>query len=255
MGLLAHTELFAVGVVAGALGALLGVGGGMILVPGLALVAGLPFRGAVAASLVCVVATSVAGSIVHLRYDRVVLPVALELQFFTVAGAVGAGLIAEFLPAGPLYFAFALLLVYGALEMWPRATLLEEAVPPPHGPQTAWARAASLSGGIVSALLGVGGGVVFTPVLHLLLRQPFHRAAATSVYMIGVTSAAGALVYLARGDVDPWVAGPAMLGVLAGAATAASWGHLLDHRWLKVAFAALLLVIAAQMVRRGLAQL
>jgi uncharacterized membrane protein YfcA len=208
--------LVTVGVAAGGLGALLGVGGGIILVPGLILLAGLPFHSAVAASLVCVVATSVSGSVVYLRRGRVELDVAVRLQLFTVVGAVAAGLVATAIPAAPLYLAFALL---------------------------------------VAGLLGVGGGILNVPILHLLLGRSFDRAAATSVYMIGVTAAAAAAVYLVRGAVEPTIAGVTMLGTLAGAAVAAALGERLDRRLLKVAFVLLLLYVAVRMVSLGVAAL
>jgi uncharacterized membrane protein YfcA len=232
------------------------VGGGVILVPGLALVAGLPLRSAVAASLVCVVATSVAGSVVNLRRQRIDLTVAVPLQFYAVLGAVIAGALAAFIAAGPLYLAFALLLLHAAWQMRPRPG---DAVLAPKARASTGslvpASGASFFAGAVSALLGVGGGVIFTPLLHVMLGRSFERAAATSVYMIGVTSAVGSLVYMARGDVSAVVAATTMLGVLAGAAAASVYGHHIDHRALKLGFAILLVYTAIRMVLRGLAQL
>jgi len=236
-------ELFGLGLAAGAIGALLGVGGGVILVPGLSLLLGLGFREAVAASLVCVVATSVAGSIVNLRARRVHLPLALQLQFFAVLGAVGGGLAAPLVPVGPLYLAFAALLAYSASQMFPRRRHPDSVALAPEALERR------------RKLAGVGGGVIFMPILHLLLRRPFIPAAATSVYMIGITASAGALVYLARGDVSAPVAGATIAGVLIGSGVAATVGHHLDYRWLKTGFALLLLFLATQMVRGGIDRL
>jgi uncharacterized membrane protein YfcA len=247
--------LIAVGVAAGGLGALLGVGGGVILVPGLILVAGLPFHSAVAASLVCVVATSVSGSVVYLRRGRVELDAAVRLQLFTVLGAVAAGLAATAIPAGPLYVAFALLLVVTAVRMWPRGAREPAREHPVDGGRGAAAAGASVGAGAMAGLLGVGGGILNVPILHLLLGRPFDRAAATSVYMIGVTAAAAATVYLMRGDVEPGVAGVTLLGTLAGAGIAAAWGGRLDRRLLKMGFALLLLYVAVRMVNLGVATL
>ncbi len=247
--------LVTVGVAAGGLGALLGVGGGIILVPGLILLAGLPFHSAVAASLVCVVATSVSGSVVYLRRARVELDVAVRLQLFTVVGAVAAGLVATAIPAGPLYLAFALLLVVTAYRMWPRSGREHADAHPVDGRRGAVAAGASVGAGAVAGLLGVGGGILNVPILHLLLGRSFDRAAATSVYMIGVTAAAAAAVYLVRGAVEPTIAGVTMLGTLAGAAVAAALGERLDRRLLKVAFVLLLLYVAVRMVSLGVAAL
>lgn len=250
-------QLAILGAAAGAFGAPLGVGGGVIIVPALTLGLGLPFRSAVAASLVCVVATSVASSIVHLGRGRVELHLGVELQFYTVFGAVAAGLLAASIPPGPLYLAFALLLAYAAWHMYPRPAAPAGSAPPeplrrPHAHRIA--AGASVGAGLVSGLLGVGGGMINTPVLHLLLGVPFDRAAATSAYMIGLTGAASALVYLARGDIVVDVAGPTMFGTLAGSALAAAVGHRVRQRWLKLAFTALLGYVAVQMVLRGVAR-
>jgi len=245
-------ELVAVGLLAGSFGAVLGVGGGIILVPGLILVAGLPFHTAVGASLVCVVATSVAGSAVYLRTGRVDLGVGVRLQLYTVLGAVTAGLAAVYVPVAPLYLAFALLLLITAFRMWPRA----HAVAPPHDvahERRPLAAGASVGAGAVAGLLGVGGGVLNVPILHLLLGMPFDRSVATSVYMIGVTAAGAALVYLARGDVALGIAGVAMIGTLAGAGVAALVGGKLPQRALKLIFALLLVYVAFRMGSRGLA--
>jgi len=246
-------ELLGVGALAGGLGALLGVGGGVILVPGLIFLAGLPFQSAVATSLVCVVATSVAGSAVYLRRGSVELHVAVELQAFTVLGAVTAGLSAAFVPVGPLYFAFALLLSVIAFRMWPRARAAEQ--PPTRHPPRAAAAGASIGTGLVSGLLGVGGGVLNVPILHGLLGLAFDRAVATSVFMIGVTAASAAAVYLMRGVADVSVAAVTMLGTVAGASVAAMTGHRVNQRWLKAGFALLLAYVAFRMVLRGIAQL
>jgi len=245
-------ELVAVGLVSGSLGALFGVGGGIILVPGLIFVADLSFTGAVATSLVCVVATSVAGSAVFLRREVVDLDIAVELQFFTVIGAVAAGLAAVVIPTAPLYFGFAGLLLVTAYHMRPP--------PATRGPDRAdrprrrAARGASVGAGLVSGLLGVGGGVLNVPILHLLLGLPFERAVAGSIYIIGVTAGAAAAVYLARGDVHVSVAGATMLGTVVGASLTAAWGVRLDQRLLKLGFALLLVVVAIRMVGRGIAQ-
>jgi uncharacterized membrane protein YfcA len=245
-------ELVLVGLAGGSLGALFGVGGGIILVPGLIFVADLPFTGAVATSLVCVVATSVAGSTVFLRRQVVDLEIAVELQFFTVIGAVAAGLAAAVIPVAPLHFAFAALLLTTAYHMRPRpVTHVARDVPP----RRRAAQGASVGAGLVSGLLGVGGGVLNVPILHLLLGRPFERAVAGSIYIIGVTAGAAAAVYLARGDVHVTVAGTTMLGTVVGASLTAAWGVKLDQRFLKLGFALLLVVVAIRMVGRGIAQL
>lgn len=232
----------------------MGVGGGVILVPGLIFLAGLEFSGAVATSLICVVATSMAGSAVYLRQGAVDLPVAIELQCFTVIGAVAAGLSAAMIPVAPLYIAFAALLTITGIKMWPRQSDLARtrAV---HPAPTPVAAGASVAAGLVSGLLGVGGGVLNVPILHVLLGLPFDRAAATSIWMIGVTAAAAAAVYLVRDVADVPVAAVTMLGTLAGARLAALFGRRVSQRLLMMGFSALLFYVALRMVLRGVEQL
>ncbi len=243
-------ELLLLGMASGGLGALLGIGGGAILVPGLALIAGVPFRSAVSASLVCIAATSVASSIVHLRRGRVDIPLAIDLESFTVVGAIVGGVIAASIPAGPLFIGFAIILLLSASRMLP---FWKPAPVRVHRRRMGWARTASLGAGIISSLLGVGGGVLKIPVLTLLLDLEFDRAAATSIYMIGITASAGAIVYAARGDVDFPLTAVVVLGTLVGSFGASLVGHRIQVRWLKAAFAILLIGVAFQMVRRGLA--
>lgn len=249
-------SLFVIGLAAGGIGALLGVGGGLIIVPALTLLAGLSLHAAIGTSLVCICASSAASAAVYLRRGRVELPVAVDLQFFSVAGAVVAGLVAGWIPATPLYLVFAVLLSLIALQMWPTAGAgwLERRLALVRA-RGAVARGVSVGAGLLSGLLGVGGGILNTPVLHLVLGMRFERAAATSSYMIGMTAAAGALVYLVRGDIRPGLVTAAMAGTLVGAVPAALGGHRLNPRWLRTAFAALLAFIAYQMVRRGVAGL
>jgi uncharacterized membrane protein YfcA len=245
-------QLLGVGALAGGLGALLGVGGGVVLVPGLIFLAGLPFQGAVATSLVCVVATSVAGSAVYLRHGAIDLPIAIELQAFTVLGAVAAGLSAAFVPVAPLYLSFSALLAFIAYRTWPRRP--RQPHRESHAGSRGIAAGASVGTGLVSGLLGVGGGVLNVPILHSLLGLAFDRAVATSVFMIGVTAGSAAAVYLIRGVVDVQVAAVTMLGTVAGASIAARTGRRVSQRSLKMGFSLLLAYVAYRMVLRGIAQ-
>lgn len=247
-------ELLLIGIAAGALSTLLGVGGGVILVPALSFLVGMDLRAAVGTSLVAVVATSVAGSVVPLRQGLVDVPVALELQFFAAFGAVSAGLVAPLVPESPLYFMFAALLLFTATRMWPRRPAAVEDEPVIRHRHAVGA-GVSLGAGIVAGLLGVGGGVLNTPLLHLIFALPFRQAAATSVYIIGVTGCGAAMIYLIRGDVGIGIAAVTMAGAMFGAGGVAMVGHRVRQRTLLIAFSLLLLFVAFQMVRRGLATL
>jgi uncharacterized membrane protein YfcA len=106
--------------------------------------------------------------------------------------------------------------------------------------------------GIVSALFGVGGGIVKVPLMNLAMGVPLRVATATSNLMIGVTASAGGLIYLLRGGIDPYVAAPLAVGVFAGASLASRMADRVDLRLLRVLFVAVLVVTATQMALKGL---
>jgi hypothetical protein len=267
------------GGVAGAFGALLGLGGGVLIVPLLTLGFGLPLREAVGASLVCVIVTSSAAASVYLERDVANLRLGMTLEMFTASAALAGGLVAFALPDRALALMFAALLLYVAATM-ARGRGAELGVKPAPDDREALAPApaeapgnglaASLSGpgyrvrnlgrgvlgslvaGIVSALFGVGGGIVKVPLMNLAMGVPLRVATATSNLMIGVTASAGGLIYLLRGGIDPYVAAPLAVGVFAGASLASRMADRVDLRLLRVLFVAVLVVTATQMALKGL---
>ena len=267
------------GGVAGAFGALLGLGGGVLIVPLLTLGFGLPLREAVGASLVCVIVTSSAAASVYLQRDVANLRLGMTLEMFTASAALAGGLVAFALPDRALALMFAALLLYVAATM-ARGRGADLAVKPaPDDPEAVAPApaeapgnglAASLSGpgyrvrnlgrgvlgslvaGIVSALFGVGGGIVKVPLMNLAMGVPLRVATATSNLMIGVTASAGGLIYLLRGGIDPYVAAPLAVGVFAGASLASRMADRVDLRLLRVLFVAVLVVTATQMALKGL---
>ena len=107
--------------------------------------------------------------------------------------------------------------------------------------------------GVVSALLGIGGGIIKVPLMHLAMGVPLRVATATSNMMIGITAAASAVIYLIRGGIDPYVAGPTAIGVFLGATAGSRLGHRVDLRYLRLLFVVVLVYTAIQMLLRGLA--
>jgi uncharacterized membrane protein YfcA len=263
------TELLLVigGLVAGAFGALLGLGGGILLVPLLTLGFGVSLPAAVGTSLISVIATSTGGAAVNVRAGRADVRLGIRLAGGTVVGAFTGAVLAGFLPERLLAGLFAVLLVYTSVAMLRglrvgAAGRDEASVDPtvPDGPESPgyrtrrvpWAIGGSFVAGTVSSLLGIGGGVVTVPLVHLLMRAPMRVAVATSNYIIGITGAAGAYAYLFRGDVDPRQAAPVVLGVVVGAAAGARLGSRLRSNWLVAIFAAVLAYVALQMALRAL---
>jgi uncharacterized membrane protein YfcA len=277
------------GLAAGAFGALLGLGGGVLIVPLLTLGFGLPLREAVGASLVCVIVTSSAAASVYLQRDVANLRLGMTLEMFTAIAAMAGGLVAFLVPDRVLALMFAALLAYVAVTMARardardgrdvgdapgdgRREAAEDAERRPGGTSTAGDSGliVSLSGsgyrvrnlgrgvlgsllaGLVSALFGVGGGIVKVPVMNLVMGVPIRVATATSNLMIGVTASAGALVYLFRGGIDPYVAAPTALGVFAGASLASRLSDRVDLGILRLLFVVVLVVTASQMALRGI---
>jgi uncharacterized membrane protein YfcA len=111
----------------------------------------------------------------------------------------------------------------------------------------------SVGAGVVSALLGIGGGLVKVPVMHVVMGVPLRVATATSNLMMGITASAGAIIYLLRGGIDPYVAGPTAIGVFIGASIGSRAAHRIDVRVLRGLFVVILLYTAWQMLQRALA--
>jgi uncharacterized protein len=259
------------GIAAGVFGSLLGLGGGILIVPLLTLGFGLPLLTAIGVSLVCVIMTSGAAAGVYLERHVANLRLGMTLELFTACGALAGGLIAFLLPERVLEGLFSALLLYVAFTMARRRE--QPAKDANDGAEVGAAVpgiAATLSGpgyrirrlgfgaigsvfaGVISALLGVGGGLVKVPVMHVIMGVPLRVATATSNLMIGITASASAIIYLLRGGIDPYVAAPTGIGVFLGASLGSRVAHRIDLRVLRVLFVVILLYTAAQMIQRAL---
>jgi uncharacterized protein len=266
------------GVAAGLFGSLLGLGGGILIVPLLTLVFDLPLLTAVGVSLVCVIVTSGASAGVYLERRVANLRLGMVLELFTAVGALAGALAAFILPEMVLELLFAALLVYVAVTMMRGRDPEPENVDDPAAIAAAAADGAgdssfiaALSGpgyrvrhlglgavgsvvaGVTSALLGIGGGLVKVPVMHVLMGVPLRVATATSNLMIGITASAGAIIYLVRGGIDPYAASPTAVGVFFGASIGSRIAHRIDLRILRVLFVAILFYTSWQMLQRALA--
>jgi len=260
--------LVGLGLTAGLLGALLGLGGGIIIVPLLTLVFNLPLTAAVGTSLLCVVATSIGAAARYLALGRTDVRLGITLQGPGVVGAAAGGLLGGVLSDRLVSGLFAAVLVFAGAAMVRglgvrRGVRVAEEPDDPTAPDGTGAPAyrgkrlpsavggSALAGG-VAGLLGVGGGVLNVPIIHLWMGAPMTVAVATSNLIIGVTAASAAYVYLFRGDVDPAVAGPVVLGVLAGSATGARVAPWIRGRWLMAVFVVVLGYLAARMALRAI---
>jgi len=262
--------LLAGGVAAGVFGSLLGLGGGTLIVPLLTLTFGLPLLEAVGVSLVCVIMTSSAAAGVYLERHVANLRLGMTLELFTATGALVGGLVAFAIPERVLEGAFTILLVYTALTMLRRreAAADDGSAGDVDDDSTFAARLSgpgyriraipaaivgSLGAGVASALLGIGGGLVKVPLMHVVMGVPLRVATATSNFMIGITASASAVIYLFRGSIDPYAAAPTAIGVFIGASIGSRAAHRIQLRVIRGLFVVILLYTAWQMLQRALA--
>ncbi|HSP77717.1 MAG TPA: sulfite exporter TauE/SafE family protein [Myxococcaceae bacterium] len=243
--------LIASGVLAGAMGALLGIGGGVILVPALVLGFHVPLEEAVPASLMCVVASSSAAAASYVDRGLTDIRLGLTLELATVLGAIAGGLVAGLVSPAWVAVVFGLFTLYVATQILvshaPREQRLEEYVPA-HYPLGI---SGSFVAGGLSALLGVGGGPLKVPLMNQVMGVPFKVASATSNLMIGVTGAASVSAYALRGHVKLGLVAPLVVGVLGGASVGSRLMPRVPTPVLRRLFALVLLLVAAQMFWKG----
>ena len=254
--------------VAGVFGSMLGVGGGIIMVPMLSLAFGVPIKVAIATSIVCVIATSSMAQTAFVTRGMTNIRLGMLFEVATAVGAVAGGVTAVLIDGRVLQFCFAALLVYVAGQMNrrggevtpARTGVLEAAYYDPAARcdveygvrRTRLGFLLSLGAGNVSGLLGVGGGAFKVPIMNLVMGVPLKATIATSNLMIGVTAATGAAIFYGRGYMDPYYAVPAALGILAGARLGPRLAVRLSARALGIIFQVVLTVFAVMMLLRGL---
>jgi hypothetical protein len=269
--------VFAVSLGAGLLGSLLGLGGGLILVPVLTLLLGVDIRYAVGASIVSVIATSSGAAAAYVRERLTNLRVAMFLELATTAGALTGASLGGLLKGRWLYVVFGAMMGYSGLTMLRKlgrgACAAAEAPPnaladrlglhssywdEESGREVPYRVTRPLTGlglmygaGTVSGLLGIGSGALKVPAMDLAMGLPLKVSTATSNFMIGVTAAASAGIYFARGDIDPFIAGPVCAGVMLGSFTGSRYLTRVKGSWLRVLFVGVLLWVSFQMLRKG----
>jgi len=245
--------LLGAGLGAGFLGAMLGIGGGVILVPAMVLGLGIPLEEAVPASLMCVVASSCGAASSYVEHRIADVRLALSLELATVAGAVAGGFVAGLIAPAWIALVFGTFLVYTSANLAvPRAPAAALAGGGTYVPTNyPLGIGGSLVAGVLSALLGVGGGPIKVPLMTFGMGVPFKVAAATSNLMIGITAAASVAGYAIRGHLNLGLAAPLVVGVLCGATLGSRFMVRVPTSFLKRLFAVVLFVLAVQMLWKG----
>lgn len=254
------------GFVAGTLGTLLGIGGGLFLIPFLVLVVGIPIHQAIATSIIAVIATSSTGASIFLERGIVNIRLGMVLEVATVIGAIAGGLTANLLSGALLIKIFSTILLVTALLMVQRIRSGKQRALYTNGDfpgeftdeatgesvqysvkRIPGTMLISLLAGNISGLLGIGGGSFKVPAMHLLSGVPIKAATATSNFMIGVTGAASAFIYFSHGHLNPALASSATLGVLGGSIAGTQISRRIQSRALVWIFVIFLLILSVQM--------
>ncbi len=272
----ASLGIFIVSLAAGLVGALSGVGGGIVVIPALTILFGVDVRLAIGASIVSVIATSSGAAAAYVRDRMTDMRIGMFLELATTSGAIAGALLAAVVAPGLLLVLLGIVLLFSAAQQVLR---LGEEVPPVGEPSALAARLGlagsypdrqlgrevqyaarrvplgfALMGfaGLVSGLLGIGSGALKVLAMDTAMRLPMKVSSATSNFMIGVTAAASAGIYFWRGDVVPLIAAPVALGVLVGATVGAKLLVRFTNRTVRIVFVPVLAAVAIEMLLRGL---
>ena len=269
-------QILLLSIVAGVFGSILGLGGGIIITPALTLLFGIDIRYAIGASIVSVIATSSGAAVAYVRDKITNMRIGMFLEIATTIGAITGAFISGLINPKYLYVIFGLLLLYSALAMIKKKNqeLPEGVVAHPianklrlngeyHDKVLNKDISYNVTGvyggfgmmyvaGVISGLLGIGSGIFKVMAMDLFMKLPLKVSSATSNFMIGVTAAASAGVYLLRGDIDPKIAAPVALGVLIGATIGTKIMQNLKSKTIRMIFIPVLAFVSIQMIIKGL---
>ncbi|WP_231459152.1 MULTISPECIES: sulfite exporter TauE/SafE family protein [unclassified Pedobacter] len=274
MSVLLFTIIVLVGAfLAGLLGSLTGLGGGVIIIPLLTLALGVDIHYAIGASIVSVIATSSGSAAAYVKEGITNIRIGMFLEIATTVGAISGAVVAVYLNANYIAIIFGCILIFSAIM-----TLKKKVDHSTLDYSNKWAKFFKLNGsypdkgiehkyavknvpggflmmlfaGTLSGLLGIGSGALKVIAMDNIMRLPFKVSTTTSNFMMGVTAAASAIVYLHRGQIDPGIAMPVCIGVLAGATIGSKILLKTNTGKLKIVFAVVVAFLALQMIYKGL---
>lgn len=276
MTLLQVLSIAGIGALAGLIGAMFGVGGGILIVPALAVGLGVPMHTAIVTSLLCVIATSCGAASKNIRTGAANVRLTMLLEPCTVVGAIAGGFVAGFLPGSALMKIFGVTIIALSYPMMRGAPAERTAGGANGDDDPARFRIAgsyfdpaadrevsyetrripaligvSAFAGVLSGLLGIGGGILKVPVMTMIGRVPMKAAAATSNLMIGITAVASAVIYYGRGDIAPELAAACVTGVFVGSRTGVHVAGLLHGHSLRRGFGIFMILMGAQLLLKA----
>lgn len=263
--------VFAGAMLAGLVGSLTGLGGGVIIIPMLTLAFHIDIRYAIGASLISVIATSSGAAAAYVKEGISNIRLGMFLEIATTCGAVVGAILAVYTPTKFIEILFAVILVVSAIlslrekqekplsgkSKWTQLLRLGSTYPTAQGEKAYTVQKVPAGfgmmtvAGIISGLLGIGSGALKVIAMDTIMKIPFKVSTATSNFMIGVTAAASAGIYLLRGYIDPGISMPVMLGVLAGATIGSRLLVKAKTRSLRIAFAVVIVFLAIQMMYKA----
>lgn len=272
MTILTFTIILLLGAyLAGLAGSLTGLGGGVVIIPLLTLVFHVDIRYAIGAALVASIATSSGSASAYVKEGITNIRLGMFLEIATTAGAVAGAILAVYTPVNIVAILFGVMLIFsaamtlrkkheGELEIGSPLSYrlkLNSSYPTKDGVVSY--KLKNIGGGfsimtiagVLSGLLGIGSGALKVLAMDSAMRVPFRVSTTTSNFMVGVTAAASAVVYLQRGYIDPGIAFPVIIGVLAGAFTGSKILMKLNVKWLKIIFSIAITLIAINMIYNG----
>lgn len=270
--------MIAIGVFAGFAGAILGLGGGIILTPILTLLMGVDIKYAIGASIIAVIATSSGATIAYLRDKVLNLRVAMFLEIATTLGALSGALLTGVIDPKYLYILFGLLLLFSGYNMIRKLISHQEVLHRAHPDQLSsklkldssyfdnvegktinyqvehipGGLAVMYGAGIASGLLGIGSGAFKVMAMDTVMKMPLKPSTSTSNLMMGVTAAASATVYFFNGSIKPMIAVPLALGILVGARGGSRIMRDMSARTIRMIFVPILFYIGIEMFMKGI---
>lgn len=272
MTILTFTIILLLGAyLAGLAGSLTGLGGGVVIIPLLTLVFHVDIRYAIGAALVASIATSSGSASAYVKEGITNIRLGMFLEIATTAGAVGGAILAIYTPVNMVAILFGVMLIFSAAmtlrkkneaallegSKWSYALKLNSSYPTKEG--VVDYKLKNIGGGfsimtlagVLSGLLGIGSGALKVLAMDSAMRVPFRVSTTTSNFMVGVTAAASAVVYLQRGYIDPGLAFPVIIGVLAGAFTGSKLLMRINVNSLKLIFSIAITLVALNMIYNG----
>jgi len=282
--LVSYILMFLIAIFAGFFGALVGIGGGIVIVPALSIIFHLPIHTAIAASIVSVIATSIAGARSYVDQQITNVRLGMFLEVSTTLGALAGAIVGVMVRGWILAEVFAALILYMAIDSFRTRKIedrmIESGIYSDEASNDKIGRSLNLAGnyhdgaihtdvsyqaenivrgslvsslaGVGSGMLGIGGGVIKVAAMNSMMKIPMKVAVATSKFMIGVTAAISAVVYFMAGGIDFYVVAPVALGTMLGATLGSSIMNKLRSRLIKTIFFAVMIYLGYQMFAKGL---